>query len=170
MRRLGNTFSSSDDEEVISFLKDNAADCVAIDTIVQALTSRQKQPHLVEQTHLIIINGLQPYIPFLLVPKNLRRRALGIFALQTSERHQFAAVPAFFSYDAPMQVAQVGPQAIFAGIAITTQSLLVYRPASRIERNGSVSVNDIYVWSAAPKNILYIIAYEGMLSVTGNPR
>lgn len=122
-------------------------------SVLENLTARNLPPQLVQGTFIKWITAVRT--PTLLIPKNPHR-----FAFIVS--NYIGAGSVLFSFDQPVAMQSgVGNTNTLAGIPIGS----CYQ-----EANGSVSVNDIWVFcnDTAGDYPIPILGYEANLSITGN--
>lgn len=120
--------------------------------IMDRISANNLPPQLVQVPFVVKITA--DLTPALLIPKNPNRQSFIISLVSTS-------VPWGGSYDAPLLVGAQQP----AGLAFAS-------PSQWQESNGSISMNDLYVWTinSGASFPQWFIGYEGRLSVTGNAR
>jgi hypothetical protein len=140
-----------DEVDQNTLLRDVGRGVVSIDQIIERLSAHNLPPQLVQAAHVATITAVG--VPALLIPRNLRRQSFVV-------ANPTANTGLVMTYGQPVQMGA----ALFLGIPIGAQEYFV-------EVNGSVSINDIWVTdnAAADTYPYFIVAYEGSLSVAGNP-
>lgn len=158
-RNFGQGFSPEAQSDVATLnkiMRDIARDgTVPLDEIVRRLDAYNLPPQLTQSTFFAQITARGPQNAVQLVPKNPER--MGLYVSNFTPNGD----PIVLSFDAPIQVAaNTG-----AGIPIAANSFFE-------EANGSVSVNSIFVFCNIASLLfpITVLAYEGHLSITGNPR
>jgi len=138
------------DQRIIQQHRARSASVVPINEVFERLYAKNLPPQLVQAQYFILLQATQT--PMQLLFKNPRRQSFII--------GNFGDTVINFAYDFPVQIAA----ATYGGIPIASGAYYT-------ESNGSISINDIWVWATGAPVFPYpIIAYEGTLSMSGNRR
>lgn len=144
--------SSPPDIEQLSRVRKFTQFLTPLASLMDRLSAHNLPPQLVQVTFWLKVTA--DNAPALLIPKNPRRQSFAISLVSTT-------VPFGGSYGNPISLAIGLPGGLSFGSPQVWQ-----------ESNGSVSINDLYVWTINSGAVFpqYFIGYEGLLAPSGNPR